>query len=42
MHHLNNSKLDNVAVLTATFATAASNRQPRYSDEFTLTLIQKL
>jgi len=39
MHHLNNTKLDNLTVLTATSATAASNR---YSDERTFTLTQKI
>jgi len=41
VHHLNNSKLGNVIVLTAiaTSTTAASNR---YSDELTFTLTQKL
>jgi len=35
-------KLGNVTVLTATSAIAASNAQPRYSDELTFTLTQKL
>jgi len=34
MHHLKNSKLGNGRVITATSATAASNR---YSDELTFT-----
>jgi len=34
--------LGNVTVLTATSAIAASNAQPRYSDELTFTLTQKL
>jgi len=42
VHHLNNSKLGNVTILTATSAITASNTQPRYSDEFTFTLTQKL
>jgi len=39
VQHLNNSKLGNVTVLTATSTTAASNR---YFDELTFTLTQKI
>jgi len=36
VHHLNESKLGNATVLTATSATAASKTQPWYSDELTV------
>jgi len=39
VHHLNNSKLGNVRVLTATSTIVASNK---YSDELAFTLTQKL
>jgi len=42
VHHLNDSKLGNVAVLTATSANATNNTQPRYSDGLTLTVTQRL
>jgi len=42
MHQLNNSNLGNVTVFIGTSATAASDTQPRYYDELTFTLAQKL
>jgi len=38
VHHLNNSKIGNVTVLTATSTTTANNR---YSDDLAFTLTQK-
>ena len=42
VHRLNDSKLGNVTVLTATYANATNNTQPRYSDELTSTVTQLL
>jgi len=42
VHHLNDSQLGNVTVLTATFANATNNTQPRYSDGLTFTVTQGL
>jgi len=39
VHHLNNSKLSYITILTATSTTAAKNR---YSDQLIFTLTQKL
>ena len=42
VHHLNDSKLGKVTVLTANSANATNNTQPRYSDRLTFTVTQVL
>ena len=42
VHHLNDSKLGNVTVLSATSANATNNTQPRYSDGLTFAVTQGL